>query len=234
MKLITYSLIGIALVGQQAVAEEKTIQNFDDKTWYFSAGYSTSLWSSDKWHDPSTGGSTINSHQNTKFKDLNSYSIGLGKQYEDWGFEISYEDLGRIKWTVGRSTQINGTVAQSGQANFKTKNLMLSANRDLWESDNSEIYATFGIGKGEHYNDTAYLVVSGTTVEYANPLTTDVTTYRAGLGYRRNLSSRVVLDSRITFSDYGKAFVWDNVGNTKTYRVTIQSLDIGVGLRYLF
>ena len=58
MKLITYSLIGIALVGQQAVAEEKTIQNFDDKTWYFSAGYSTSLWSSDKWHDPSTGGST--------------------------------------------------------------------------------------------------------------------------------------------------------------------------------
>ena len=83
-----------------------------------------------------------------------------------------------IRSMVSYNAKFDEGMQTIGQANFETKNLMLSANRDLWESDNSEIYATFGIGKGEHYNDTAYLVVSGTTVEYANPLTTDVTTDR--------------------------------------------------------
>ena len=111
---------------------------------------------------------------------------------------------------------------------------MFSVSKDLWVIGNAKIYGIAGVGKGEHYNDVANLVVSGTKVEYAKPLTTDVTTYRAGLGYRKNISSKIVLDTRLTFTDYGKAYVWDNVSNTKTYNVTIQSMDVGAYLRYLF
>ena len=235
MKNAVLLFICILLIVKPAFSQEMdNTPEYADKSWYVLGGYSTSIWSSDDWSDTKNGGEQVTSHQNQKLKSLNSYIIGLGHQFDSWGFELTYEDLTRIRWTVGRTTQRNGTVAQTGQADFETKNLMLNISKDLWGVGNGKIYGILGVGKGEHYNDTAYLTVLGTKVEYAKPLTTDVTTYRAGLGYRKNISSKIVFDSRVAFTDYGKAHVWDNVSNSDEYIVTIQSIDAGAYLRYLF
>ena len=214
--------------------ERENTQEYVDKSWYLLGGYSSSIWSSDNWSDTTNSGGQVTSHQDQKLKSLNAYVIGFGQQFDSWGVELTYEDLTRIRWSVGRTTQRNGTVSQFGQADFETKNLMFSISKDLWEIGSGKVFGIIGVGKGKHYNYTAYLSVLGAKIEYADPLTTDVTTYRAGLGYRKKLSSRIVFDSRVAFTDYGRAHILENRSNSPEYNVKMQTIDVGAYLRYVF
>ena len=205
-----------------------------EKKWYFLAGGSVSVWSSDKWSDCSYVGDCVTSHSNARLEEFNSHVVGVGRLLEKFSLEMSYEDKTRTKWKADRTVQTNGTIAQSAQANFETKNIMLQLNKDLMSSEDINLYGLLGVGKSEHYNDTAFLVVSGTKVEYADPHTVDTVSYRVGMGLNSKIRDNLMLDGRFFYTDYGDAEVYDNVKNSVSYSVGMKSLDVGLYLRVLF
>ena len=103
---------------------------------------------------------------------------------------------------------------------------------DVFQSKDKQAFILFGIGQSEHYIDTAYLMISGTKVEYATPNTTTNTSYRLGVGGRYLVSQNVAIETKLNYSDYGKAINKNNSTGLISYNVKMQAVEAGVLLKY--
>ena len=230
---ILNALLIMFLVSSETLAQASSqSEQFESKYWYLLGGYSQSVWSSTDWSDCSEYGSCVISQQDGKLSNLGAFSVSIGHQFAGWGYEIEYSARDEINAKSGRTVLKNGTIAQSGLGVFKTENLSINLTKDFWVKDDESFFGIIGIGSAEHYNDDAHLMVSGTKTEYGKALTTKNTSYQVGGGYRKELSNSFIFETRIKYSDLGKAYVWDRNTDNKEYGVSISSLDVGVNLIY--
>lgn len=206
-----------------------------NQSWYASASYATAIWSSDYWNEiyPNYADAVV-SHDSAKFKNFNNYSLGLGYKNNRFQTDLVYEDFGTINWVTGKTIDNNPRTYDSGKMEVQSTNLMAQLAYDVYQSKDKQAFVLIGIGQSEHYIDTAYLMISGTKVEYAAPNTTTNTSYRLGVGGRYLISKNVAIETKLNYSDYGKAMNKNNSTGLISYNVKMQAVEAGVSLKYYF
>lgn len=236
MKKSVLFFLCFLLIGKPAFSEDKdNTQGSTDKSWYASVLYATAIWSSDYWNeiDPSQPTAVI-SHQNQKFKDFTNYSLGFGYRTNRFQTEVVYEDFGKVRWTAGETVDNSARTFQNGELHVETKNIMGQVSYDFFNYDNNQIFGLIGIGFSEHYVDTAYLMISGVRVDYASPNKTKNTSYRVGIGNRYRMTKNTALETKLNYSDYGKAYNLDSTTNYTSYSIKMKAVEAGVSLKYYF
>lgn len=236
MKNIVLLFLFFVLIVKPAFSEETdNTPEHTDKPWYASVSYATAIWSSDYWNEsyPSTPDAVI-SHQNQKFKDFSNYSIGFGYRSNRFQTDLVYEDFSKIRWTAGETVDNSARTFQNGELHVESKNIMAQFSYDFLRYENNQFFGLVGLGVSEHMIDTAYLMISGTRVDYASPHTTNNTSYRFGIGNRYRLSENTAVETKLTYSDYGKAYNLNSTNNKLSYSIKMQAVEAGVSLKYYF
>ena len=227
---ITALLSGMSVFSQESSAEEQ------NQSWYLSGSYSTAVWSSDYWVEDffSQKSDAVVSHDNPRFKDFNNYSLGIGLRNGRFQTDLIYENFGTVRWVVGTTVDRTPRTYDSGEMQIESTNLMLQLSYDLYEYDKGAFFVTAGVGQSEHHVDTAILNISGIQVEYADPSNFFHTSLRGGFGLRYPVSDKASLETRLNYSDYGMARVYDASTGYASYAIKMQAVEAGISLKYYF
>lgn len=231
--LICFSLFLSSKAYSQDASNELGNQN---QSWYASASYATAIWSSDYWNEDyfSFKPDAVVSHESPRFKNFNNYSFSFGYRTGKFQTDLVYEDFGTINWVVGTTVDRNPRTYDSGEMQVESTNLMLQLSYDLHQIDKTQLFLLAGVGQSEHSVDTAYLNILGTTIEYADPNSTNHTSYRVGMGIRHPITDNLSIETKLNYSDYGKAYVYDASTGYSSYNIKMQAVEAGVSLKYYF
>ncbi len=205
-----------------------------NQSWYASASYATAIWSSDYWNEKYTNAETVVSHKDQEFKDFTNYSLGFGYRTNRFQTDLVYEDFGKVRWTAGETVDNSARTFQNGELHVETKNIMGQVSYDFFNHENNQIFGLIGIGFSEHDIDTAYLMISGVRVDYASPNKTKNTSYRIGIGNRYRMTKNTALETKLNYSDYGKAINLNSTTGVRSYNIKMQAVEAGVSLKYYF
>jgi len=212
----------------------KQQSKMENKGWYFAVGHTLPILESKNWGYESASVSSYDvlSHQNKKFDGTNAYSASFGKDFDGWGYELRYEDLGKAKWQIGETLRRDGTVFDSGYLDFKQRNLFLQAHYQLGIAKLFDTHLLVGLGRTEFDVGAGQLVKNGVKYRQGDPHSQNSMSYRLGLMFEQPISENVILVSLVSISDYGKIHNKEVGTGIKDYFVPRRSTEASLMLKY--